>query len=166
MFLGLQLGDPLTLWVASLASTRGRQPRQRASVTGPPPLHDVAGIQALTAQQRALLTLGRSFIGRQDLQLVLGGERPPLRPLGHLRIGTLRTIAIHPTRIIDPYRGGQCGHLACHLGETLHPRPRVTNYQGASASPKVGREGGQWHTEDVRNRDSEQEHRYRPCPDT
>ena len=127
--------------VAPLTAARRGQPGQRAGVAGPPPLHDVAGVQALPAQQRALLPIRGGVVGGQDLQLVLRGERPPPGPLGHLRIGTFRSSSRHPTRIFDPGRSDQRGHLARHLGEALHPRPRVTNCQGAGASTQVDREG-------------------------
>jgi hypothetical protein len=45
---------------------------------------DQAGIQALTAQDRALLPVGCRLIGSQDLLLVLRGEHPPACPRGHL----------------------------------------------------------------------------------
>src|SRR4029077_17404221 len=47
----------------------------------------------------------------------------------------------HRPRIFDPGPSDQRSHLARHLGEGLHPRPRVTDSQGAGASTQVDREG-------------------------
>src|SRR6185437_3776845 len=62
--------------------------------------------------------------------------------LGHLGVGTFpSSTTTHPTRIFDPGRSDQCGHLVRHLGEALHPRPQITNCRGARASTQAGREG-------------------------
>ena len=108
-----------------LTATRRGQRGQRAGVTGPPPLHDVAGVQALTAQQGTLLAVGGGVVGGQDLQLVLRGERAPPGPLGHLRVRPLRpgilTRHLPGPRIIHPGLWHQPGHLARHLGEAPSP---------------------------------------------
>jgi len=44
----------LAFGVGTLLAVRGGQPRDRSGVTGPSPLHDVARVQAFSAQQRAL----------------------------------------------------------------------------------------------------------------
>src|SRR3954453_23908910 len=71
--LGLQGSDLLVALVAGFTATRRRQRGRRAGVTGPPPRHDVAGVQALTAQQGTLFAVGGGIVGGQDLQLVLRG---------------------------------------------------------------------------------------------
>ena len=47
-FLLLKAGDPLGLWVAPLTPARSGEPSRCAAVAGPPPRHDVAGVQAAT----------------------------------------------------------------------------------------------------------------------
>jgi hypothetical protein len=61
---------------------------------------------------------------RLDLQLVLGRERPPLRPLGHLGIATFPSSVIHPPRVYDPGRSKQRAHLASHSGNLSIPALR------------------------------------------
>src|ERR1700741_2505808 len=107
--------------VTALAAARHRQPGQRARITRLAPLHDMAGVQALAAQQRPLRPLRGGVVLGQDLQLVLGRERPPLRPLGHLGIATFRSSVIHPPRVYDPGRSKQRAHLACHSGNLSIP---------------------------------------------
>ena len=86
-----KVGDLLGLRVAPLTSARNGQPSQRAGVTGPPPRHDVAGVQALPTQQRTLAAIGSGVVGGQDLQLVLRSERPAPGTLGHLGVGAFRS---------------------------------------------------------------------------
>ena len=119
--LGLKAGDLLGPRVTALAAARHRQPGQRARITRLAPLHDMAGVQALAAQQRPLRPLRGGVVLGQDLQLVLGRERPPLRLLGHLGIAMFRSSVIHPPRVYDPGRPKQCGHLASHSGNLSIP---------------------------------------------
>src|SRR5207302_11322217 len=116
-------------------------PGHRARIPGPTPLHNMAGIQALPAQQRTLLTLGGRVIRREDLQLVLRGKRPPPSPRGHLRIGTFPSSARHPPQNLRSRAPGRAWSPSWSCRGSLHPRPRVTNYQGAGASTQVDREG-------------------------
>ena len=71
LLLSLQSSNLLVAFVAGFAATHRRQRGRRAGVTGPPPRHDVAGVQALAAQQGTLLAVGGCVVGGQDLQLVL-----------------------------------------------------------------------------------------------
>ena len=49
------------------APARLLQPGQRPGIAGPPPLADEAGVQALPAQDRAFLPVGRRLVSGQDL---------------------------------------------------------------------------------------------------
>ena len=53
-FLCFQVADPLLLPVTRRPAPRLGQTGQRPHVTGPAPLHNVTGVQALTAQHRTL----------------------------------------------------------------------------------------------------------------
>ncbi len=137
----LQTGDPFLLRVAPWPPPWNAQPGQGAGVTGPAPVHDMAGVQALPAQHRTLLTVGRRVVGRQHRQLVLRGESPASGPLRHLRIWTFSTSAIHPPRICDPGRTVEHRHGHRHIGEVSIPALGSLIVRGASASAQVDREG-------------------------
>ena len=98
-------------------------------------------------EERTLLTIGRSLVGRQNLELVLRGERPTPGPLGHLRIGTLPSSIRHPTKIFDPGRPVHTGHLACHLRGVSIPSLGSLIVRGRVPQPWLTegyRELGRW----------------------
>ena len=111
---------------------------QRPGVAGPPPLHDVAGIQALPAQDRALLTRLRRVIGGQDLQLVLRGElrrRARSGTSGSGRSGSPSATcpaSAATSRAVEGHR---------HVRDVSIPALGVSNSRGAGASGQLGREG-------------------------
>jgi len=120
-FLCFQLGDPLLLPVTRRSPPRLGQTSQGPDITGPAPVHEMTGVQALTAQHRTLLTAGGSLIGCEDLQLVLRGERPPPGPLRHLGVRTLHIIINHQNRILDHNRGVEHSRSHRHLREVSIP---------------------------------------------
>src|SRR5450631_3250643 len=94
---------PAPAWLSPWSAGRSARPadpppggpaaasaRPGPGVTGPPPPGDQAGVQALAAQDRALLPARCRVIRGEDLLLVLRGERPPPGPPGHLRVGPSR----------------------------------------------------------------------------
>ena len=98
----------LSPWSAGRSARPAGQPpggpgaasaRPAPGVPGAPPLGDQAGVQALTAQDRAFLPVRRRLVGREDLLLVRRGERPPPRPLGHLGIRAPPAVISHRTSI-------------------------------------------------------------------
>ena len=106
----LQPGDLHIPRIHRRTPPRPRRTRQHAGVPGPPPLDHVAGIQALAAQHRALLTSWRRVIISHHVQLVLRGETPPAGPLGHLRIRALLRLAGHPSSIAGHQGTVEHGH--------------------------------------------------------
>lgn len=90
--LGLQplvaAAHPLQLDLLSApprSAALGGQPGQRPGIPSATPLHNVGGVQALTAQQRALIArLGQPVVLGQDRQLVLRAEPAPARPCGRV----------------------------------------------------------------------------------
>lgn len=80
-----------------------------------------------------LQSTGGGVVGGQDRQLVLCGERASVGPLGYLRVRTCGTSVIHWPRISDPGPSVECGQADRHIGESLPPRPRVTDCRGAGA---------------------------------
>jgi len=94
----LQPGDLRIPRISRRPAARAARPGQQAGIPGPPLVHDVTGIQALPAQDRAFLTRPRRVIRGEHIQFVLRGERPPAGPLGHLRIRTLMPLGGHPSQ--------------------------------------------------------------------
>src|ERR1019366_7604704 len=80
---------------------------------------------------------GRSVVGREHLQLVLRGERPPTGPLEHLRIRPSTSSTIHPTRIFDPGRPVEHTQRCCHLGEVSIPALGSLNVRGRLPQPRL-----------------------------
>ena len=71
----LQPGDLRIPRIGGRTAARLPQPGQRPGITGTPPLGNEAGVQALPAQDRAFLTVGRPLVSGKGLLLVLRGER-------------------------------------------------------------------------------------------
>lgn len=71
-------GNPLLLVVAPRPAARNAQPGQRAGVTGPAPVHDMAGVQALPAKHRA------------PLAIECGVVKPPTPPACSLAVNVRR----------------------------------------------------------------------------
>src|SRR5450756_3050103 len=78
--------------------------RLAARVTGSSPLHDVAGVEAFSAQEGALVAIPcTGVVLLDDAQLVLGGEGSPPRLIGqggavfshHLIMGALHQLGWH-----------------------------------------------------------------------
>ena len=127
------------------APGRPRRTRQCPAVPGPPPVHDVTGIQALPAQDRALLTRPRRIVRCQDPQLVLRGERPPVGPFGQLRVRALLPLAGHTSSIAGHQRTVSRSRSRSRSPRKASPTPPSKASPRASQSrARSTPRGGQW----------------------
>jgi hypothetical protein len=117
-----ELSDPGIPRIGGRPAARTGQGGIRTGVAGPPPVHDMAGVQTLPAKDFALFAGFGRVIRSQHLELVIGGEAPPPVPPRGSRLRLSRSDQSHRRRRRPA------------IGRGSHHFPHVSNIYGANAS--------------------------------